>query len=108
MEFDHIRAKLQVVAYGVARPAREVLFTVVSREEKYKAKIVIDTLVQRMGDALAAALFSVLQSGLGAGPSVVALAALPACAVWAVLAATLGARQQVRVSSCTALEKHRW
>ena len=28
----------QVVAYGVARPAREVLFTVVSRREKYRAK----------------------------------------------------------------------
>lgn len=30
---------LQVVAYGIARPAREVLFTVVSRDEKYCAKV---------------------------------------------------------------------
>lgn len=38
----------------------QVLFTVVSREEKYSAKLVIDTLVQRLGDAMAAAVFQVL------------------------------------------------
>jgi ATP/ADP translocase len=37
-----------------------VLFTVVSRDEKYSAKLVIDTVVQRLGDALAAAAFQVL------------------------------------------------
>jgi AAA family ATP:ADP antiporter len=37
-----------------------VLFTVVSREEKYSAKLVIDTVIQRLGDALAAAVFQVL------------------------------------------------
>ena len=52
-----------MVAYGITRPARETLFTVVSREEKYKAKLVIDTAVQRFGDALAAALFQFLQVG---------------------------------------------
>ncbi len=51
----------QVVNYALTRPAREVLFTVVSREEKYRAKLVIDTAVQRFGDALAAAMFQYLQ-----------------------------------------------
>ncbi len=51
----------QVVAYALARPAREVLFTVVSRDEKYRAKLVLDTAVQRFGDALAAGLFHALQ-----------------------------------------------
>jgi AAA family ATP:ADP antiporter len=37
-----------------------VLFTVVSRDEKYSAKLVIDTVVQRLGDALAAAAFQIL------------------------------------------------
>jgi len=37
--------------YAIAKPAREVLFTVVSREEKYKAKNFIDTAVSRGGDA---------------------------------------------------------
>ena len=53
----------QVVAYALARPAREVLFTVVSRDEKYRAKLVLDTAVQRFGDALAAGLFHSLQVG---------------------------------------------
>ena len=60
----HARTKAaQVVAYALARPAREVLFTVVSRDEKYRAKLVLDTAVQRFGDALAAGLFHYLQVG---------------------------------------------
>ncbi|MGH6628838.1 MAG: NTP/NDP exchange transporter, partial [Burkholderiales bacterium] len=38
--------------YAITCPAREVLFTVVTREEKYKAKNVIDTLIFRGGDAV--------------------------------------------------------
>ena len=41
----------RVGEYAFAKPAREVLFTVVSREEKYKAKNFIDTAVSRGGDA---------------------------------------------------------
>lgn len=41
----------RVGEYAIAKPAREVLFTVVSREEKYKAKNFIDTAVSRGGDA---------------------------------------------------------
>ena len=36
--------------YALAKPAREALFASLSREEKYKAKNVIDTLVHRGGD----------------------------------------------------------
>ncbi|KAG2497492.1 hypothetical protein HYH03_004644 [Edaphochlamys debaryana] len=50
----------KVVQYALARPCREVLFTVVSREEKYSAKVVLDTVVQRLGDTAAAALFEVV------------------------------------------------
>jgi hypothetical protein len=42
----------------------QVLFTVVSREEKYSAKLVIDTVVQRCGDVIAAAVFQVLGEGV--------------------------------------------
>jgi ATP:ADP antiporter, AAA family len=52
-----ILASLQVVRrvaeYAVARPAREMLFTVVDQESKYKAKNVIDTVVYRGGDVVA-------------------------------------------------------
>lgn len=57
----------QVVAYALARPAREVLFTVTSREEKYKAKVALDTLVVRGGDALSAGMFHVLEGVLHLG-----------------------------------------
>lgn len=50
----------KLLGYVVVRPAREVLFTVVSREEKYKAKLTIDAVVQRMGDSVAALMFEVL------------------------------------------------
>lgn len=61
---------LQVLGYSLAKPAREVLFTVVPREEMYKAKICIDTLVVRAGDMFAAALFHFLdgQYHLGMTP----------------------------------------
>jgi len=42
----------RVGEYALAKPAREVLFTVLSREEKYKAKNFIDTAVSRGGDAI--------------------------------------------------------
>ena len=50
-----------MIAYGITRPSRENLFTVASPEEKYSAKIVIDMVVQRVGDATAAALFQGIQ-----------------------------------------------
>ncbi len=44
----------------MTRPAREVLFTVVSADEKQHAKVLMDSVVQRAGDALAAAAFQML------------------------------------------------
>src|SRR5690606_3474881 len=49
--------------YAVARPTREVLFTVVAREEKYKAKSFIDTFVYRVGDQVGAWSYAGLQIG---------------------------------------------
>jgi ATP:ADP antiporter, AAA family len=75
--------------YGVAKPAREVLFTVVSREDKYKAKTFIDTFVYRTGDAFGAAAFG---GAAAAGPAVLAIAAA-ACAVWLGVTVALGRMQ---------------
>ncbi|EFN57551.1 hypothetical protein CHLNCDRAFT_14673, partial [Chlorella variabilis] len=83
-----------ILSYSLARPARESLFTVVSREEKYKAKIFLDTVVQRIGDTLAAAAFQALVPALGFGPSGMAAACVPVCALWAAVAYRLGRRQQ--------------
>jgi len=52
--------------YGIAKPSREVLFTVVDAETKYKAKNFIDTVLQRGGDLVGIWLFAILQTA-GAG-----------------------------------------
>jgi AAA family ATP:ADP antiporter len=72
--------------YGIAKPAREVLFTVVSREEKYKAKTFIDTFVYRSGDALGAAVFG----GGGVVGAALLAVSVPVCLVWAGVAVFLG------------------
>ncbi len=79
--------------YGVARPAREMLFTVVTREEKYKAKNVIDTVVYRGGDAVSGWAFAGL-AALGLGLTGIALVALPLAAAWIAIALFLGRRHE--------------
>ena len=76
-------------------PAREILFTVTSREEKYKAKNVIDTVVYRGGDALSGWVFSGL-AALGLGLSGIALVAVPLAAAWIALAVYLGREEAIR------------
>jgi AAA family ATP:ADP antiporter len=79
--------------FALVKPAREVLFTVVSREEKYSAKSFIDTFVYRSGDALGA-LADRLVAFLGLGPAGFAWAFLPVAALWAWNALALGSRQR--------------
>lgn len=78
--------------YAVAGPAREMLFTVVAREEKYKAKNFIDTAVYRGGDAVSGWAFAGL-TALGLGLTGIALVALPLAAAWIAMAIYLGRRQ---------------
>ncbi len=79
--------------YAVSRPARETLFTVLSRENKYKAKSFIDTFVYRLGDQVGAWSWAAL-SALGLGISGISLAALPLSAIWFALALWLGKRMK--------------
>ncbi|KAK7260721.1 hypothetical protein RIF29_26996 [Crotalaria pallida] len=83
----------KVTTYVVTRPGRELLFTVVSEDEKYKAKVCIDVLVQRLGDAAAAGMYKILFGTLHGKPSTVSLYALPVCLMWIVTAFSLGRRQ---------------
>ncbi|CAK9193764.1 unnamed protein product [Sphagnum troendelagicum] len=86
-------ATRKVINYVVTRPAREILFTVTTPEEKYKAKVCIDTLVQRLGDAAAAGVYKMMEGLLLEGPSAVAISALPICVGWLWVAVSLGRRQ---------------
>jgi AAA family ATP:ADP antiporter len=84
--------------YAITGPAREILFTVTTREEKYKAKNFIDTVVYRGGDALSGWAFSGL-AALGVGLSGIALVAVPLAAGWIALAVYLGREEAVRRGS---------
>lgn len=77
--------------YGFSSPAREVLFTVVSPEDKYKAKNFIDTFAYRSGDQIGAWSYAGL-SAAGLAVSSIALIAAPMSAVWLVVAIWLGRR----------------
>ena len=79
--------------YAIARPAREVLYTVISREDRYKAKSIIDTVVYRGGDQVGAWAVTLLRA-VGLGPAQVSLAVIPVAALWLVNALWLGRRQE--------------
>jgi AAA family ATP:ADP antiporter len=80
--------------FAVARPTRETLFTVMSREDKYKSKNFIDTVVYRTGDQIGAWTDRLLRS-LGLGLAGVSLIAVPIAAVWLFISLWLGRRQRV-------------
>ncbi len=79
--------------FAIARPTREVLFTVLSREDKYKAKSFIDTVVYRLGDQVGAWAYAGLLA-LGLTLSGIAFATVPVAAAWLVNAFWLGRRQE--------------
>ncbi len=78
--------------FAFARPARETLFTVINREDKYKSKNFIDTVVYRVGDQIGAWTTPAL-GWLGLGMAGVSLVAAPLAAVWLVVSLWLGKRQ---------------
>jgi AAA family ATP:ADP antiporter len=84
--------------YAIARPTREILFTVVPREDRYKAKSFIDTFVYRLGDQLGAWGVAGLRA-LGAGAAELALVAIPIALLWLVNALWLGRRQEARAEA---------
>ncbi|MDG0971311.1 MAG: MFS transporter [Porticoccaceae bacterium] len=76
--------------YGVTRPAREILFTRVDTETRFKAKPVIDIVAYRGGDMLMAWLFTGLTQGLGLGLAAVAAVGAGIAALWSIVGIYLG------------------
>ena len=76
--------------YAVTRPAREILFTAVDRETRFKAKPVIDIVIYRGGDMLNAWAFTALTQGLGLGLAAVAGVGAFIAALWALTGIYLG------------------
>ena len=84
--------------YAITRPMREMLYVVLSKEEKYKAKNFIDTAIYRGGDMASAWLYSGLSIGLGLSLSTIALLAVPICGIWTLIAFKLGKSQESIIS----------
>jgi ATP:ADP antiporter, AAA family len=78
--------------FAIARPAREVLFTVVSREDKYKAKSFIDTFIYRAGDQIGAWSSPAL-GWMGLGMTGISFVAAPLAAIWLFISLWLGRKQ---------------
>jgi ATP:ADP antiporter, AAA family len=83
--------------FAIANPARQVFFTVVAREEKYKAKNLIDVVIYRGSDALYGWVFDTLQA-FGLKLAGIALWSLPVVAGWLVLSIALGRTQERRAA----------
>ena len=79
--------------YGLTKPAREILWTVLGREAKYKSKPFLDAAVYRGGDLLSGWIYTGLVA-LGMSIGAIALTAAPVAGLWALLALKLGSRQE--------------
>lgn len=86
--------------YAIARPTREVLFTVVPREDRYKTKSFIDTIVYRLGDQVGAWTTALLGS-LGGNVATVAFVAMSVAGLWLINALWLGRRETTLAQEMT-------
>lgn len=98
-------AVFRAIQRALTRPARETLYTVVSREDKYKSKAFIDTFIYRTGDVAGAQVDGLL-GRLGMGLAALASVAVPLALAWAALGLWLGRAQQ-RMAADSAARKQR-
>jgi AAA family ATP:ADP antiporter len=98
-----VQAAQRTANFAISNPAREILFTVLAREEKYKAKNVIDIVVFRGADAVFGWLFAALR-GAGLQLPWISLATVPVMLVWLILALGLGRTQERRARSLPSLQ----
>ena len=99
--FVILEATFRALQRAITRPARETLFTVVSREDKYKSKAVTDTFFYRGGDVIGAWMDGWL-GALGLGLLGLVSAVVPMAVAWAGLGLWLGRSQASMVASSSA------
>ena len=87
----------RVLEYSIVRPAREILYSPLDRETKYKAKNFIDTVVYRSGDAISGSIRQMM-GWLGVSGSGIAWFGAAICGAWALVAFRLGTRHEQIVS----------
>ena len=97
-------ATFRAVQRGIMRPARETLFTTVSRSDRYKAKAFIDTFVYRTGDVVGAQTEGLL-GRLGMGLAALAAFAVPLALGWMALGLWLGWAQRTRKAGSAGLRQ---
>lgn len=85
--------------YAITRPSREMLYTVLNREARFKAKPVIDVVIYRGGDVLTAWLFTLLADKVGLGLSGIAIVIGGTAAAWTTVAIWLGRTYKTRAGS---------
>jgi AAA family ATP:ADP antiporter len=78
--------------YGLTKPAREILWTVLGREAKYKSKPFLDAAVYRGGDLVSGWIYTGL-AAIGLSIGTIAFVAAPIAAVWAMVGLGLGRRE---------------
>ena len=76
--------------FAIQRPAREVLYTILARTDKYKSKNFNDTFVYRVGDQAGAWSFDYIMRVFGLGIAGVSMTMVPFSAAWLLLAVWLG------------------
>jgi len=84
--------------YGLTKPAREILWTVLDREAKYKSKPFLDAAVYRGGDLVSGWIYTGF-TALGLSIGAIALTTAPVAAIWTLLALRLGTRQEKLANS---------
>ena len=92
--FVTVQVLYNSMRHALAKPAREVMYTQVSREERYKSKAFIDAAVYRGGDLVSGWAYTGL-AALGLSLSGIALASAPLAAVWIVIALKLGRQDRL-------------
>jgi AAA family ATP:ADP antiporter len=87
-----VQVARRICEYALARPGREMMFTIIDQENKYKAKNVVDTVIYRLGDVSSSYAAAPILTLFGVPGT--ALFGVIVCVVWGSVAVLLGRRYE--------------